>query len=173
MGFLTKGLPGEITVCGEKIPVHCDFRRWILITGLFGEDALPMERKLHAAARILMHEPVFHGDSGWMTEFAEQIMWFVSCGEPCTADGTAQEPVFDFDADGDAIFAGFLQTYGIDLTETHLHWWKFMALLRNLPPETEFMRRVELRTLDVSKIEDDGMRKKLRRAKAKIRLKRD
>jgi len=78
--------------------------------------------------------------------------------------------VFDFLEDGDAIYAGFYRSYGLDLTAVSLHWWKFMALLRSLPADTEFMSRVELRSMDLSRIEDDRVRRKLRRARAKIRL---
>lgn len=168
MNLLTNGLPAEITVLGERIPVHVDFRRWILLIGLFGEDALPPEKKLEIGAKIVLRNFRFERSAEWMNALGRELMTFASCGE--TADGKSGEAVFDFEADGDAIFAGFWQTYGIDLTEAHLHWWKFNALLRSLPPETEFMRRIGLRTLDLSRIEDDALRKKLRQAKAKVRL---
>lgn len=167
MHFLTNGLPAEITAGEKKHPVCCDFRRWILITKLFGEECLPADRKLYLAARIAGIPDTVERNG----DLAEGIISFASCGH--RGRGEAGEPVFDFDADGDAIFAGFLQTYSIDLTESSMHWWKFNALLKQLPPDTEFMRRVELRTLDVSRIEDDGMRKKLRRAKARVRLTRN
>ena len=170
MELLTHSLPGGITVLGETLPVHCDFRRWILITGLFGEEKPPIEKKLEIAAKSVLKTPFCHRKPEWMTAFGEAVTQFASCGETVRESGKQSGPVFDFAADGDAIFAGFWQTYGIDLTVTPLHWWKFTALLRNLPPETEFMRRIELRTLDLSRIEDDRIRKKLRQAKARVRL---
>ena len=163
-------LPEEITVMEETLPVYGDFRRWILITKLFGEEKLPPEMKLETAAKIVLKTPVFHRTAEWMTAFGEAVTDFASCGEVRRCSGKASDPVFDFDVDADAVFAGFFQTYGIDLTETPMHWWKFTALLRNLPPETEFMRRIELRTLDLSRIGDDGVRKRLRQAKARVRL---
>ena len=170
MNLLTNGLPAEITVLGEHIPVHVDFRRWILFIELFGEDALPPEKKLEIGAKIVLKDGRLRNNADWMTALCRELMTFAACGEPVRNDGKCGEPVFDFSADGDAIFAGFWQTYGIDLTGAHLHWFKFNALLRSLPPETEFMRRIGLRTMDLSRIEDDGVRKKLRQAKARVRL---
>lgn len=170
MNLLTNGLPAEITVLGEKIPVHTAFRRWILFIELFGEDALPPEKKLAIGAKIVLRDGRLKNNTAWMTALGRELMNFASCGASVRESGERGEAVFDFEADGDAIFAGFWQTYGIDLTVTDLHWFKFNALLRSLPPETEFMRRIGLRTLDLSRIEDDAVRKKLRQAKAKVRL---
>lgn len=161
---LVKGLPEEICVNGVLYPVNTDFRRWILMTKLFGEDALPIGRKLALAAKIADMEEIPADYDG----FGRALLLFASCGQRAGESGG--EAVFDFYEDGDAIWAGFYRIYGIDLTETSMHWWKFMALLRGLPADTEFMGRVALRSMDLSRVEDDGVRRKLRRARAKIRL---
>lgn len=161
---LVRGLPEEITVDGAAYAVNTDFRRWILITKLFGEEMLPFERKLSLAAKIAGMETIPENTDG----LARAILYFASCGAGVSESGG--EAVFDFLEDGDAIYAGFYRSYGMDLTAVSLHWWKFMALLRSLPADTEFMSRVELRSMDLSRIEDDGVRRKLRRARAKIRL---
>ncbi len=159
------GLPEEITVNGVRYALCTDFRRWILITKLFGEEALPIDRKLRLAVKIAGMD----GMPEDLTALAQEILRFASCGS-MSEEKSGGEAVFDFYEDGDAIFAGFYQTYGIDLTAVSMHWWKFMTLLRSLPADTEFMGRVALRSMDLSRIEDDGVRKKLRRARAKIRL---
>jgi hypothetical protein len=161
---LVKGLPEEISVNGVRYPIRTDFRRWILITKLFGEEMLPIGRKLALAAEIAGMKEI----PGDPDAFGRALLEFASCGQ--RADGSGGEAVFDFYEDGDAIWSGFYRIYGMDLTETDLHWWKFMALLRGLPADTEFMGRVALRSMDLSRIEDDGVRRKLRRARAKIRL---
>ena len=48
-----------------------------------------------------------------------------------------------------------------------------MELLRNLPAETEFMRVVNLRRTDTAKIENDDLRRRIRRAKASVRIRRE
>lgn len=68
-------------------------------------------------------------------------------------DAEEGPPRMDFEQDADAIYASFLQAYGIDLTEIpRLHWYKFMALLGTLGEDTPLMRRIALRELDVSRL---------------------
>lgn len=168
MHFLVSGLPESVCVSGREYPIRTDFRRWILITELLGENRLPPMRKLELAAKIagLTDLPDDR------TALAAALLQFASCGEPVPeSPGSASPPVFDFNADGGAIFSSFLRVYRIDLTVSPLHWWKFMALLRDLPPDTEFMSRIALRTMDLSRIEDDSLRRSLRRARAMVRRK--
>ena len=41
--------------------------------------------------------------------------------------------VIDYELDADYIYAAFFSQYGIDLCEIeHLHWYKFLALLKGL-----------------------------------------
>lgn len=53
----------------------------------------------------------------------------------------------DFEQDAGLIYAGFLQTYGIDLyaERNKMDWRIFIVLLRGLPENTEFSRVVKLR----------------------------
>ena len=50
--------------------------------------------------------------------------------------------------DGSAIVAAFQQAYGIDLTRARLHWWRFKALMSNLPEETQLAKIIGFRTAD-------------------------
>ncbi len=182
--LLTDRLPEELTICGRRYPVFTDFRRWILVTELFAEEGIPAGQKLECAAKLIFRKSVTvdtDDPAEWYRSLADGILWFVSCGKrESFADGnrfgTARprpaEPVFDFTQDSERILAAFRQTYGIDLGDpaVTLHFWKFMALLRNLPRETEFMRTVNLRMTDTAKIEDDELRRRIRRAKASVRI---
>ena len=71
------------------------------------------------------------------------------------------------------LITAFWQAYGVDLTRCRMHWWKFLALLRHLPPESELMRVIRLRACDLSAIGDDSIRRQVRRAKAALRIRRD
>ena len=45
-------------------------------------------------------------------------------------------PDFDFTQDSGSIIASFRQVYHLSIDETcDLHWWEFLELFRNLPPE--------------------------------------
>lgn len=73
-------------------------------------------------------------------------------GPPEEEEGTKKQsippkPVMDYLQDAEAIVASFWQAYGLTLEQTTgLHWWTFLALLKNLPSETMFQKIVSLRT---------------------------
>ena len=72
---------------------------------------------------------------------------------------------YDLTVDSDVIAAGFMEKYGIDLTDpgTEMHWWRFVALLEGLSG-LSFAQRVEVRTKDLS-----GMKAKERAHWMKLR----
>lgn len=60
---------------------------------------------------------------------------------------------FDYLQDAQLIYAAFMQTYGIDLTDQlgKLHWWKFQALFSGLPENTRFSEIVSIRQKPIPK----------------------
>lgn len=59
---------------------------------------------------------------------------------------TVIKPVMDYIQDAEAIVASFWHAYSLTLEQTtNLHWWVFMALLKNMPSDTTFSRIVNLR----------------------------
>jgi len=181
--ILCERLPATITVDGVIIPIKCDFRRWILFVERMTEDDGGIS-KLMDAVKIVCPEHSLPDDpaerASHLEELITQLGWFALCGEEVSqsdehdSDNHSSElagvPVFDFEFDAARIIASFMQAYGIDLTEVSMHWWKFMALLRSLPPDSEFMRVVRLRRTDTAGIEDDALRRRIRRAKAAVRI---
>ena len=179
--LLTDRLPDALWIGGIRYPVYTDFRRWILAVELFAEPFVEMGIKTDCAAKLLFpgENPLERERTGDLyRSMVHGIAWFASCGRSVRngyggeRERDREEPVFDFTVDADLIYAAFMQTYGIDLCDpaVKLHFWKFMALLRNLPRETEFMQVVNLRRTDTSKIGNDDLRRQVRRAKAKVRI---
>lgn len=137
--------------------------------------------------------------AGFLDEFFAAVVEFLSCGKVrgkvnrrggsgesggsgksggragasgrSGGSGVVREREFDFAFDSELIFASFYEAYGIDLDVVRLHWWKFCALLSALPESTVLMRVVSLRRADLGSIADDDLRKKVRRAKAAVRIK--
>ena len=187
--LLTDRLPDALTIGGKRYPIRTDFRRWILVTELFAENLADGKVKADCAAKLIFpaESPLddLFGLSAAETgeryrTLIQAVTWFAVCGRMIRpakngSAGVQTEAVFDFTADAERIAAAFLQTYGIDLYDpaVRLHFWKFMALLRNLPQETEFMRVVNLRMTDTAAIEDDEIRRRVRRARARVRLRTD
>ena len=62
---------------------------------------------------------------------------------------TSDKRAFDFVQDSELIYAAFMQTYGIDLVDQPLHWWKFQALMTGMPSNTRLAEVVQIRTMDI------------------------
>lgn len=186
MGILSDRLPDSVTVEGMRIPLETDFRRWILFTELMTDERADSLTRIRCAAEIACRKPEELPEEmsgAFAEEFLRQLAAFALMSEAPdlsaeTEEGRSAaepEPAFDFETDGERICAAFLQCYGVDLLdrEKPMHWWKFLTLLRHLPEDCEFMRVVQVRRADLSRIGDDGMRRLMRRAKAAVRIRRD
>ena len=78
-----------------------------------------------------------------------------------------EELALDYVTDGPAIVAAFQQAYGIDLTRARLHWWRFKALMSNLPEETQLAKIIGFRTADPAQFQGE---ERERRAELKERF---
>lgn len=86
-------------------------------------------------------------------------------------EGPPQKKLFDFDFDAEAIKAGFMYAYGIDLVSIeYLHWQQFTALLGYLPEDTEYQQRVSYRNMNLAEIKDKEERKRILKIQKKIRI---
>ena len=167
---LTRGLPVSVSVDGVQVPVETDYRLGLLVGMLAEDPALTEADRAALLLRLYCREIPAAVDTG---ELVLAILDFYAMDpdrKRLTAGGREREPVFDFEADGDRIFASFRLAYGIDLTEVRMHWWKFMILLFSLPENTPFMQAVRLRTMDLKEVQDDGLRRKLRQARGEVRI---
>ena len=62
---------------------------------------------------------------------------------------TDRKPSMDIVQDADYIYAGFMQTYHIDLDETDLTIERFIALLKGLPSDTRLAEITRIRTMEI------------------------
>jgi len=77
---------------------------------------------------------------------------------------------FDYEFDGNEIWASFMAVYHIDLLEVEfLHWYKFQVLLVQLPAECAFNSKIELRFRDLKGLKGDRLTK-TQRAKQAVQL---
>ena len=167
---LTRGLPGTVTVDGIQVPVETDYRLGLLTDMLAEDPALTDADRAALLLRLYCREIPAGVDTEGLVLAILDFYAMDPDRKRFAAGGSAGEPVFDFEADGDRIFASFRLAYGIDLTEVRMHWWKFMILLFSLPENTPFMQAVRLRTMDLTQVQDDGLRRKLRQARGEVRI---
>jgi len=169
---LTEGLPKAVVVDGVTVPIETDYRLGLLVQSAVRDRTLGDGIRAELLIRLYCGQVPAGVDPekllGRLLDFfamdpyRERERW-----ANIPADGP---PILDFEADGDRILASFLSAYGVDLLAVRMHWWQFMALLMHLPEETPFMRTAALRAADPGQIQDDTLRRRLRQAKAAVRL---
>lgn len=159
MNILIDKLPKEVTYGGAVHPINWDFRTALLFEQLMDEPELSDEEKLVQA--LVLFFPELPQTETEALESVEKLMWFYKCGKELSdwqknkAESDNVKRVYDSDYDDDYIYAAFMQQYHIDLTEANLHWWQYRAMFKALTDQTEFVKIMGYRGIDI----DDKMTK--------------
>lgn len=148
--ILLTPLPTTIEIGGTEYEIDSDFRTAIRFALLMQDSAIADNVKLDIALYMFFGE----ADILNVEEAVEQILLFYQCGKTDKKGGSGKAPakrVYDFEYDADLIFSAFLEQYGIDLQKiAYLHWWKFRALFVGLSENTEFMKIVGYRSVEIT-----------------------
>lgn len=151
--------------------MNTDFRVGILLTKLFNSGKFTDEEKKIHALKIAYNDVPDDILIAW-----QGIEWFMSLGnnkcsnevddtsdkvsddnENDVVDSNGDKLIFDtdykesndvldFDFDASRIYSGFLRTYGVDLTEVNMHFFKFMFMLADLESDCSHSKVMEIRT---------------------------
>ena len=182
MNILTHKLPKAIIICDEKYHINTDFRVWITFEEKFEELKNGSKEAFVEICKLCFKiddvEP-FKLPPTWL-DTAKALFAFY-CGyddieelkdkrneaedEEDARSMQKSQRIYSFSFDAEYIYAAFLQQYGIDLTETNMHWWKFKALFSALTSETKMHEIMGIRAVDISKITDKDQRAHYLRAK--------
>ena len=176
-----KAFPEMIETGGKFYAINADFRNILRIFALTNDENIRADKKPGKIA-----EWFFEDDMPGHEVLLEAFFEFVGAGfsrpqtqtnanngrdDPAPTNlwtNETHEPQFCFDFDAGEIYAGFLSEYDIDLISVDfLHWYKFMILLENLSPESAFKRKIELRFMDLSGLENN---RRLTDAKISVQL---
>lgn len=151
-------------------PIDPDFRPMVRFNGQF--IRLPDESQMPELARQTMRQfyrvPVPPEEE---VDAFKALVEFYTAGPQEAGDrpgsSRTEELALDYVTDGPAIVAAFQQAYGIDLTRARLHWWRFKALMSNLPEETQLAKIIGFRTADPAQFQGE---ERERRAELKERF---
>lgn len=143
MSILTEELPTSI----GGVEISSDFRAMIRYESLLFAPSLTSEAKI--ATILSMFYPCGYGRMKQL-EAWNAIQWFYRCGKtatPNTSGGrrSMAAKAYDWEQDAPLILAAFQQAYGMNLTEEHIHWWRFRALFDNLPADCRLCKIMEYR----------------------------
>ncbi len=169
MSILTESLPEYIVVRGQKCHIKTDFKVWLEFSSVFDDEGVTPEKIIKVFKLLFDKLPPNMFDA-----MNEIISFFAH--SPAENKGnkdekrTESKKYYDFEFDADLIFSAFYQQYKIDLTESNMHWWKFKALMNGLSDDTQFVKVVQFRSMDLSKIKDKEQKRFYSRMKALYRL---
>ena len=103
-----------------------------------------------------------------LEEFLAKAALFLQCG---TKDNNSSgERDIDLNADRSYINASFMSDYRIDLSQTKMHYWMFIDLLKGLTEHCILSRVREIRNYDLSDVKDAKTRNKIIKAQESVAL---
>lgn len=158
-------LPTRIIADDLEIPVSADFRSWIKADLIMRDRQIPKEAKLPVICQYIGLD-LSRLDVTIPDLWAGIFKFYMCEQEPrgeVTSDSRAT--AYRFDCDWWLIYAAFIQQYGINLLTADLHWFEFRALLDGLTEQTQFIKVVQTRLRDTSRLkgEEKAQAEKLKR----------
>ncbi|HFL2526790.1 TPA: bacteriophage Gp15 family protein [Clostridioides difficile] len=147
-------LPESVEIDGKEYKINTDFRISILFEMLIQDNSISDEEKGENA--LLLYYPVIPANT---TMAIDKIIWFYSCGKKENnvddgyqgGAGSSKSQIYSYDYDDEYIYSAFLGQYGIDLQDIEkLHWWKFKALFKSLKEDTEIVKIMGYRAMDIN-----------------------
>ena len=162
------GPPEAILIENTEYKINTDFRVWIEISEILSDKTLSDRDKILCLLMRGYKERIPPD----INNAVDGLLLFMSQNKKGNKTEKST-PVFSFSEDEGAIYASFLQQYGIDLFEEELHWWKFVMLLGALDEKTSLMRIVGYRSVKLENIKDKLQKNFYRKMKNKYRLNQD
>jgi hypothetical protein len=149
MNILIDALPEKVEIEGEEVEINTDYRNVLLYFRMLKDEELEEIEKVDIAIRLFFKRTPRNIEEAIRYINEEYI---VSCGrkkiKKLGQRGLENEnAAFDFEQDGDLIFASFWQEYGIDLRKEKMHWRVFKALFDGLGQDTALRRVMEFRRM--------------------------
>lgn len=176
INLLVDELPETVEIDGQEYEINTDFRVGILFETMMQDRTLSTEERVLLALNLYYPNPPENVVQAFLN-----ILWFYKCGkekmeeivkgDDDTEGGEEGAKIaYSFEHDDAYIYAAFLQKYGIDLTTTDMHWWKFRALFRALPDDTPIIKIMGYRVAKITDKMSKGEKAYLRKMKKIYRL---
>lgn len=148
MNMLTDSVPESLTIAGTEYEINTDYSVWLKFEMLLSDEVEDSNATLLDIKKLIFKSkiPPDRADE----ETTEQILWFYRCGKPEQKGGSSSKKIFDYDYDDGYICAAYMEQYHIDISGTYMHWWKFHALMLSLSENTEFVKIMGYRAIEIN-----------------------
>ncbi|MBP0989091.1 MAG: hypothetical protein J6S92_12550 [Oscillospiraceae bacterium] len=179
MNILYEPFPVSITADGHEYTVLTDFREWLRFAEMMTDKSIAAEERAFLCGMWISPEP-----DVITAEMVTGLLGFYR-GDGLTPiidnqDDEDEEPpepeppkppTFDWNVDARFVLGDFRRYYGIDLTNVkYLHWWHFLSLFTALPDDSQCMKRIAYRSVNLSEIKDKRERTRIAKIQRQIAL---
>jgi len=172
MNIITDVLPDSVEYNGKSYAVKTDFKVWLKFHSIITDNTkTPAEKSIDAILCCFDGKRCKRLPDTAEDAIAALLQFF--CEKTETKSGkkaSKSEKVFDFTEDSGYIYAAFFQEYGIDLSKSSMHWYRFLALLNGLSEDTKLRKIIAWRGVNLSGIKDSERREFYRKMKNRYRL---
>ena len=167
MNMLLDRVPDSLEISGTRFPIKIDFRIWIQFEKLVTSGEKDNTKLLNQIFALVFRQK----KPEICDEAIDQILWFYKCGkEADNKTGGSKKDVFSYDYDDGFIVAAFKEQYGINLNTDDLSWWEFHAYMLALSEDTEFVKIMGYRAVEISSKMSASQRNFYQRMKAHYEL---
>lgn len=154
MGFLTDYEKNLLIFQGKEYRLDLAYDTVLNVQRMLREQLLDGGEMLVEALRMfgIPDREILTFSWGAREELLKQIFQEKIQGRPRPKVGV-QKRLFDFEDDGEYIYASFLADYGIDLIDQRgkLSWSRFLALFEGLTSKTKIKEVMRIRDMDLPK----------------------
>ena len=145
-------LPYFVILQGKKYKINVDFRNMISFENKVQDKSVSESEKIEYGLRHF-YPAFFYAenyikllqDKRLYKEACKKLIWFYKCGREnyhkiSRNDKEKKDLIYSYKYDDEYIWSAFHELHNIDLTTDKIHWWKFKAILKSIPSNTEFAK---------------------------------
>ena len=146
----------------QNLRIRTDFRESIKF------ELLMQDSKITEKEKIMLALKLYYYDISKIKDIKlaiDEILWFYRCGKEIQEQKESKQKevrmkqIYSYEFDDEYIYSAFMEQYKIDLNSIkYLHWWKFKALFNCLNENTQFVKIMGYRAMNLSKIKDKEMK---------------
>lgn len=148
------------------LKIRTDFRESIKFELLMQDNKLSEKEKVKLALNL------YYENIEDIETALNDMVWFYAGEQNQNKQNTVKQEenstkqIYSYEFDDKYIYSAFKEQYSIDLNSIrYLHWWKFKALMSCLNENTQFVKIMGYRALDLSKIKDKEEKARFKKLK--------
>lgn len=172
MNLLTDNLPYTVSVNGRNYRIVTHWKDWVRFCCMLEDPDLRKREKTAVAMRYFTDEKPDD-----IIAAVQALLDFSVCKDIPHAgiennqrQAAKKAACFSWIYDAPFVLSAFRQCYNIDLSESNMHWYVFLALFQGLPEDVPLKKRIQLRAVRLSGIKDRDRRLEIIRAQEAIAL---